>query len=206
MGGTEAATDQTLEARAAAAEAQELAVAAAYEPLGELLRSSADLVIMDKEAAGSGGCSTTFHGCLGAGVTISIDVVPAVFRTGLLRQHPICRKLFNAGRGVQGNSSRGSAAGTAANSAKAVERVYERFETACDDLDSGLFDLGEQHCYCCMQMQFGGAVNRNRVRVDGHLWCCSCHRQLQADRREFATIARPNNRCPAGCPGCTARA
>ncbi len=46
--------------------------------LVELFRSHADLVIMDKEAAGSGGCSTTYHGRLGAGVTISIDAVPAV--------------------------------------------------------------------------------------------------------------------------------
>ena len=67
--------------------------------LAELFRSSADLVIMDKEAAGSGGCSTTFHGRLGAGVTISIDAVPAAFRTGLIKQHPICRKLFSTGMG-----------------------------------------------------------------------------------------------------------
>jgi hypothetical protein len=59
------------------------------ELLVELFRSHADLVVMDREAAGSGGCSTTFHGRLGAGVTISIDAVPGVFRSGLLRQHPI---------------------------------------------------------------------------------------------------------------------
>ncbi len=41
--------------------------------LVELFRSSADLVIMDREAAGSGGCSSTFHVRLGAGVTVSID-------------------------------------------------------------------------------------------------------------------------------------
>ncbi len=67
--------------------------------LVELFRSHTDLVIMDKEAAGSGGCSTTFHGRLGAGVTISIDAVPAAFRTGLIKQHPICRKLFSTGMG-----------------------------------------------------------------------------------------------------------
>jgi hypothetical protein len=92
-------------------------------------------------AAGSGGCSSTFHGRLGAGVTISIDAVSGVFRTGLLAQHPICCKLFSTGTGVQGSSSRGTAAASAAKSAKAVQQVYERFETACDDLDSGLFDL-----------------------------------------------------------------
>jgi hypothetical protein len=52
--------------------------------LVELFRSSADLVVMDREAAGSGGCSSTFHGRPGAGVTISIDAVSGVFRTGLL--------------------------------------------------------------------------------------------------------------------------
>jgi hypothetical protein len=128
------------------------------QPSGELLelfRSSADPVIMDKEAAGSGGCSSTFHGRLGAGVTISIDAVPAVFNSGLIKQHPICSKLFTDGAGAQGNSSRGTAAATAALSAKAVQKVYERFETAGDDLDSGLFDLADQHCYCCMQFFCG---------------------------------------------------
>jgi hypothetical protein len=57
------------------------------------------------------------------------------------------------GAGVQGNSNATTtAAATAAISAKAVQQVYERFETACDDLDSGLFDLADQHCYCCMQL------------------------------------------------------
>ncbi len=108
--------------------------------LAELFRSTAPLVIMDKEAAGSGGCSTTFHGRLGAGVTISIDAVPSVFGTGLITQHPICCKLFNLGRGVQGNAAdrNNVAAAAAALSAKAVQQVSERFETACDDLDSGL--------------------------------------------------------------------
>jgi hypothetical protein len=79
--------------------------ATAYGELAELFRSRADLVIMDREAAGSGGCSSTFHGRLGAGVTISSDAIPAVFRTGLLTQHPICNRLFRAGRGVQGNAT-----------------------------------------------------------------------------------------------------
>jgi hypothetical protein len=126
---------------------------------------------MDREAAGSGGCSTTFHGRLGAGVTISIDAVPAVFRTDLIAQHPICHQLSNQGRGVQGNSSRNStAAATAARSAKAVEQVYQRFETACDDLDSGLFDLDlDKHCYCCMQF-FGGAGSRISCTVHGYVF------------------------------------
>jgi hypothetical protein len=128
------------------------------EQLVELFRSSADLVLMDREAAGSGGCSSTSHGRLGAGVTISIDVVPGVFGTGLLRPNPICYQLFNQGTGVQGSSaSSRTAAATAARSAKAVEQVYERFEAACDDLDSGLFDLDlDKHCYCCMQFRVQG--------------------------------------------------
>jgi hypothetical protein len=89
-----------------------------------------------------------------------MDAVPAVFRTGLLAQHPICRQLFSTGRGVQGSSNGRNgpiAVATAARSAQAVEKVIERFETACDDLDSGLFDFElDQHCYCCMQF-FGGA-------------------------------------------------
>jgi hypothetical protein len=102
-----------------------------------------------REAAGSGGCSSTCHGRLGAGVTISFDAVPAVFRTGLIKQHPICSRLFCSGRGMQGNSNdsrnAATAAATAAHSPQAVQRVYERFETACDDLDSGLFDLDDSH-------------------------------------------------------------
>jgi hypothetical protein len=163
---------------------------------------------MDKEASGSGGCSTTFHGRLGAGVTISIDAVPRVFGSGLLIQHPICRKLFSGARGTQDSSSRGSAAGTAANSAKAVERVYERFEAACDDLDSGLFDLAlDQHCYCCMQF-FAGAGSSQSCEVDGHVWCRACSYQVHGWRgnggqhREFADTARPNN-CCTGCSGCS---
>jgi hypothetical protein len=38
-------------------------------------------------------------------------------------------------------------------------RVFERFETACDDLDSGLFSLDQRHCYCCM-IFFAGAIDR----------------------------------------------
>jgi hypothetical protein len=165
---------------------------------------------MDKEAAGSGGCSTTFHGRLGAGVTISIDAVPGVFNSGLLNQHPICSKLFNLGRGVQGNSHAiTTAAATAALSAKAVERVYERFETACDDLDSGLFDLDlDLHCYCCMQFFAGAGGSESRLE-GGHRWCIQCSYQVHGDRRgnggerpDFATTERPNNRC-SGCSGCS---
>jgi hypothetical protein len=176
--------------------------------LAELLRSHADLVIMDKEAAGSGGCSTTFHGRLGAGVTISIDAVPSVFRTGLLSQHPICRKLFSIGMGVQGNSNATTtAAAAAARIDKAVQEVYERFETACDDLDSGLFDLADRHCYCCMQF-FAGAANSDNRAEGGHLWCMSCSYQVHGkgkrggQRPDFATTERPNDRC-SGCAGCS---
>ncbi len=153
-------------------------------------------------------CSTTSHGLLGAGVTISIDAVPGVFRTGLITQHPICGNLF---RGKGNSNATTTAAATAAWSEKAVQEAYERFEAACDDLDSGLFDRAlDQHCYCCMQL-FGGAGSSHKVKVAGHVWCRECSHQVQRDRRgnggqhpEFATTARPNNRCPAGCPGCTA--
>jgi hypothetical protein len=135
--------------------------------LVELFRSHADLII-DKEAAGSGGCSTTLHGRLGAGVSISIDAVPGVFNSGLIRQHLICSNLFSTGTGVQGSSSRNSTTAAAtARIAKAVQQVYERFETACDDLDSGLFDLADRHCYRCMQF-FGGARDRNSRAEGGH--------------------------------------
>ncbi len=158
--------------------------------------------------AGSGGCSTTFHGRLGAGVTISIDAVPAVFETGLLKQHPICRKLFAYGQGAQGSSSSRTAAATAALSAKAVQEVYERFETACDDLDSGLCGLDEQHCYCCMQF-FATARERNYLKKSGRVWCAACSYQVHGkgkhggQHKEFATTERPNDRC-SGCSGCTA--
>jgi hypothetical protein len=177
--------------------------------LEELFRSCADLVIMDKEAAGSGGCSTTFHGRLGAGVTISIDAVPAVFDTGLIRQHPICSKLFSTGMGMQGNSNATTiAAATEASGAKAVQQVYERFEAACDDLDSGLFDLDQRHCYCCMQF-FAGAIDELSFTVDGHGWCRACSYQVHGlgtrggKHPEFEDTERPNNRC-SGCRGCTA--
>ncbi len=177
--------------------------------LEELVRSTAPLVIMDKEAAGSGGCSTTFHGRLGAGVTISIDAVPGVFGSGLLTQHPICYKLFWGAGGTQGSSSRTTAAAAAARVAKAVQEVYERFETACDDLDSGLFDLADRHCYCCMQF-FCGAGGSQPALKDGHRWCMACSYKVHGkgkhggQHKEFGTTERPNDRCPAGCPGCTA--
>jgi hypothetical protein len=175
--------------------------------LQELLRSHADLVIMDKEAAGSGGCSSTFHGRLGAGVTISIDAVPTVFIAGLLSQHPICSTLFSTGSGMQGSSSRVTAAAAAARSAKAVLKVYERFESACDDLDSGLFDLADRHCYCCMQF-FAGAGGSKGLLKDGHQWCLACSYQVHGlgtrggQHKVFGTTERPNNRC-SGCAGCS---
>jgi hypothetical protein len=168
------------------------------------------LVIMDKEAAGSGGCCTTFHGRLGADVTISIDAVSAVFRTGLIKRHPICANLFSTGEVMQATSNAiTTAAATEAQAAKAVQQVYERFEAACDDLDSGLFDLDQPHCYCCMRF-FAGAGGSRADRVRGHVWCRPCKHQVYGDGRgsggqhpEFAYSARPNDRC-TGCPGCTA--
>jgi hypothetical protein len=164
---------------------------------------------MDREAAGSGGCSSTFHGRLGAGVTISIDAVPAVFRTGLIAQHPICYNLLCQGLGVQGSANGRGDGGAAARSAKAVQEVYERFETACDDLDSGLFHLDlDQHCYCCMQFCAGARDSKSR-KEDGHFWCRACFYQVHGDGRgnggqhpEFATTARPNDRC-RGCSRCS---
>jgi hypothetical protein len=88
----------------------------------------------------------------------------------------LLQAVLGAG-GVQGSSSRGTAAATAANSAKAVQEVYERFETAFDDLDSGLFDADDQHCYCCMQF-FGGAGNSKSLLKDGHRWCLACSYQV----------------------------
>jgi hypothetical protein len=110
---------------------------------------------------------------------------------------------------MQGNSASSStAAATEARRDQAVQHVYERFETACDDLDSGLFDLDlDQHCYCCMQF-FAGAGSSRSLKKDGHVWCRACSYQVHGlgthggqHSVEFADIARPNNRCPAGCPG-----
>ncbi len=91
-----------------------------------------------------------------------------------------------------------------------MQQVYERFETACDDLDSGLFDPDlDQHCYCCMQL-FDGAIDRTRHYKDGHVWCAACSYKVHGkdgrggQHKEFATTAGPNDRCPAGCPRCTA--
>jgi hypothetical protein len=101
-----------------------------------------------------------------------------------------------------------TAAATAARSPQAVQRVYERFETACDDLDSGLFDLADQHCYCCMQF-FAGAGGSESLLQDGRRWCSACSYQvhgrgaLGGQHPEFATTARPNNRCSSGCSGCS---
>ncbi len=166
--------------------AREAAIASAYEPLGGLVQLGE------------------------AGSTISIDAVPAAFRTGLLSQHPICRQLFSQGRGVQGNSHLANhLAATAASGEQAVQQVYERFETACDELDSGLFDLADQHCYCCM-LFFGGAGGSESRLEDGRRFCSACSYQVHGKGKhggkhpEFATTARPNDRCPAGCSGCTA--
>ncbi len=108
---------------------------------------------------------------------------------------------------MQGSSSRGTAAAAAATSAKAVQQVYERFETACDDLDSGLFDLDQPHCYCCMQF-FAGAGSSVRRNVGGHVYSQACSYQVHGKGKrggqhpEFATTARPNDRC-SGCSGCS---
>jgi hypothetical protein len=59
-------------------------------------------------------------------------------------------------------------------------------------------------------MQFfggaGGTINRTQ---DGHVWCQACSYQvhgkggLGGQHKEFATTARPNNRCSSGCAGCS---
>jgi hypothetical protein len=121
--------------------ARKAAVASAYEPLVGL-----------KQLRGA----------------ISIDAVPGVFATGLLSQHPICYNLFNQGFGVQGNATPRYAAAAAARSALAVQKIYERFEAACDDLDSGLFSLDQRHCYCCMRF-FAGAGGSQSHLVGGHV-------------------------------------
>jgi hypothetical protein len=73
-----------------------------------------------------------------------------------------------------------------------------------------LFDLADQHCYCCMQF-FGGAGGSERRLEDGRRFCSKCSYQVHGGRNgrggqhtEFATTERPNDRCPAGCSGCTA--
>jgi hypothetical protein len=71
---------------------------------------------------------------------------------------------------------RGGGACGSARTARPCCLVYERFETACDDLDSGLFDLDQLHCYCCMQF-FAGATDRVSLKVDGHVWCRARHRK-----------------------------
>ncbi len=58
-----------------------------------------------------------------------------------------------------------------------MQQQYERDETACDDLDSGLFNLDQPHCYCCMQF-FGGAGSSKSLKVDGHVWCRACSHQV----------------------------
>jgi hypothetical protein len=89
-----------------------------------------------------------------------------------------------------------------------VQQVYERFESACDDLDRGLFDLADKHSYCCMQF-FSGAADSQSLKKDGHGWCRSCSYQVHGRGRKggkhpvFADTERPNNRCPAGCRGCS---
>ncbi len=116
--------------------------------------------------------------------------------------------------GVQGNShATTTAAASAARRGQAVQEVYERFETACDDLASGLFDLDlDRHCYCCMQFFAGAGSTINRTE-DGHVWCQACSYQVHGkskrggqhggQHKEFGTTARPNNRCSSGCAGCS---
>jgi hypothetical protein len=54
---------------------------------------------------------------------------------------------------------------------------------------------------------FYGAIDRKRLYKDGHVWCAACSYKVHSkDGRggqhpEFATTARPNDRCPAGCLG-----
>jgi hypothetical protein len=62
---------------------------------------------------------------------------------------------------IRPRSSRGTAAAATARVAKAMQKVYERFETACDDLDGGLFHLDQPHCYCCMQFFAGAGSSRS---------------------------------------------
>jgi hypothetical protein len=79
--------------------------------------------------------------------------------------------------------------------AKAGEKVYERFETACDDLDSGLLDLNlDKHCYCCMQF-FGGAGSSVRRNVDGHVWCMASSYQVHG--RDVRGGQHPSSRPPS---------
>jgi hypothetical protein len=55
---------------------------------------------------------------------------------------------------------------------------------------------------------FGGAGGSKGLLKDGHRWCMPCSYQVHGKGRhggqhpEFGTTARPNNRCPADCPGC----
>ncbi len=80
----------------------------------------------------------------------------------------------------------------AAWSEQAVQEVYERFETACDDLDSGLFDLDQRHCYCCMQF-FGGAGGSQVLNKGGHVCSASAATRCTARARTVAstTSSRP---------------
>jgi hypothetical protein len=68
---------------------------------------------------------------------------------------------------VHANANLNAAA--AARRDQAVLKVYERFEAPCDDLDSGLFDLNDQHCFCCMEI-FAGAASGKTRKVAGHVW------------------------------------
>ena len=175
--------------------------------LRELYRSSADLVIMDQQAAGSGSCSPTFHGRLGAGVSISIDAVPAAFRSGLSSSHlrrRICYILFKSSYGLQSNSrgvrSRGS------RSDAAVAAVDQRYETACDDLDSWLFSLDDRHCFICMEF-YGGARSSSRsLRVDGRWWCYNCKFLVHGEGSRVGKhpdLETSHLHCLVDCAGCT---
>ncbi len=51
-----------------------------------------------------------------------------------------------------------------------------------------------------------------RRNVVGHVWHQACSYQVHGkgkrggQHKEFEDTERPNDRCPAGCPGCTASA
>jgi hypothetical protein len=53
------------------------------------------------------------------------------------------------------------------------------------DLDSGLFDLADQHCYCCMQF-FAGAGGSESLLQDGRRWCSACSYQVHRKGTRWA--------------------
>jgi hypothetical protein len=117
--------------------------------------------------------------------------------------------------GLCSSARRGAARGASGLARKipplwaALRRLPPTASASCDDLDSGLFDLDDRHCYCCMQF-FDGAGGSEPALKDGRRFCSACSYQVHGKGKlggqhpEFATTARPNDRCPAGCSGCTA--